>query len=243
MKQLALGEVVVRPVSQAHAEVLALAEAARAACLEGPKGGFVAPPVRAPRKRGKREVEGQTAIWKRPVGERLGSELHEPLPPKMSLMAAALAAERRPCPEFPRRLVRCEQAARESVYLDENGARIAVRVELPEGNLYFARIVDASARMSLGRSPPDDEARRMIGEAFPGVHGEFWRGCIIVCTLDARGARAVVEAWLRRQEERLARLQRETAPPRPRPADSKKERGKIWHKAKAWAEAKKVEVE
>lgn len=240
MKQLALGEVAVRPVSQAHAEVLALAEAARAACLEGPKGGFVAPPVR-PRKRGKREVEGQAAMWKRPTEERLGGELHEPLPPKMSLMAAALAAERRPCPELPRRLVRSEEATRERVYLDESGSRIAVRVELPEGSLYFARIVDASARMSLGRTPPDDEVRRMIGEAFPGVRGEFWRGCIMVCEADARAARALVEAWLRQQDARLARLQQETAPPRPRPANSKKERGKIWHRAKAAAEARKVE--
>jgi len=236
VKQLALGEVAPRPVSQAHAEVLALAEAARAACLDGPKGGFVTPPVRAPRKRGKREAEGQTAMWKRPAEERLGVEMHEPLPAKLSLMAAALAAVRRPCPELPRRLVRSEQATRERVYLDESGRRIAVRVELPEGNLYFAKIVDGSARMSLGQTPTDDEVRRMIEEAFPGVRGELWRGCIMVCE-GAMAARTVIEAWLRQQDARLARLQRETAPPRPRPENSKKERGKIWHRAKAMMNA------
>lgn len=250
MRQLALGEASPVPVSREHAAVLAAAEAARAACLDGPKGGFVAPPPqRPPKKREKRAAAGQEAFWKReerpgekrPQGERLGTELRDEALPNQSRMQAALSAARRPCPELPRRLVRAEEAVRERVYLDAEGTKIAVRVALPEGDLYFARHVDKNARMGLGQCPPDDEARRMIAEAFPAAAatiGRLRRGCWLVCR-EAAATETVIDEWLRRQEERLRRLQREVAPPRPRPADSTRTRGPMWHKAKAWLEARR----
>lgn len=193
IEQLQIGE---RPPALA-ADLLRAIESARQACAEGPRGGFVAP-ARSPKKRAKKAAADQARLW---TGEP-EAEAPKAEGPKLTPIQAALQAKRRPCPELPRQLVRAPLASRERVYVDSDERRIAVRVEVEGGALYFARILDGQLG---GLQPPEAEALAMIAAGFPEASGHAWRGCVYAGPGDARH---VVDEWIAAQSRRLEDLRR-----------------------------------
>lgn len=233
--QLQLGAA---PTSNLHADVLKAAEAARQACLDGPRGGFVAPPVRPPRKKGKKARKEQAALWSVHAEEK--TEERPPEGPKLTLIQQALRIERKPFVDPPRSMQRCPMASREVVRLDEEGHEIAVRCEWNGANIYFARRLQqgeqAVASVGLGDLPSHEDAIVMVRRAFPEISTQAteWRGCILVTkAAPTRADRSAIETWIQHQEQRVIALRKANKPPRPRAADSPRTRGAIWHRSNA----------
>jgi len=191
-----------------HAEVLAAAEAARAAfqtSAVAPSQGFPGALVRVPKK-GAASLVSQSSLWDvatftpGPVvpKPRRSSALRgkskkaeEPTGPAPTLIQAALRAPLRPCPELERD-ARVPMAARE-VILNQDGTFV-VRVQVGDFSIY-SRYVDGR------RSQVTDV--HAIMSVCPEAEGTSSMGCILVAPDGQRpGDDAVIERWLLQQDDR-----------------------------------------
>lgn len=189
--------------TSSHAEVMAAAEAARAAFQESGLvvQGFPGQIERV--ARAKRKPKEQVSLWDAgltlpPTSVRKGRKKPELPEPAPTLIQAALRAPPRPGPKFERQ-ERVLLASREVVLIDDRAFVVRTQVGLPS---IYSLFVDDQ------RSHASDAAVR-IQSACSEAIGTSWHGLILVSPSGPTAEdKRILERWLLQQIDREAVWQR-----------------------------------